>query len=142
MQAYKCLRDQMMRVLEQMTRPTVKRVRTLGSVWAVVQGAGSPVGPRSRISCEGGKPRSSDERRTIFPRAIGPRRWGRFSTKVIRGESHCPPGGPGCLASARAGWAGWSSLRSLRGCRPWDRSVRARAARLWTGSRMGARACM
>ncbi|MDD2836248.1 MAG: hypothetical protein PHY05_08875 [Methanothrix sp.] len=125
-----------------MTRPTGKRVRALGPVWAVVQGAGSPVGPSSRISCEDGKPRSSDERRTIFPRAIGPRRWSRFPTTAIRNDSRRPPGGPGCLASARVGWAGWSSLRSLQGCRTWDRSVRARAARLWTGSRMGARACM
>jgi hypothetical protein len=66
------------------------------------RGVGRPVGPRSRISREGAKPRSSDERRTIFPRAIGPRRWRRLSIKAIRGDSRRPPGGPGCLASARA----------------------------------------
>jgi hypothetical protein len=59
MRAYKCLLAQMMQVPEQMTRQTGKR-------------AGKPVGPRSRISREGAKPQSSDERRTIFrhsPRA-------------------------------------------------------------------------
>ncbi len=66
---------------------------------------GGPVGPRSRISREGAKPRSSDERWTIFPRAPGPRRWRRFSTKAIRGDCRRLPGGPSCRASARARWA-------------------------------------
>ena len=36
----------------------------------------------------------------FFARALGPRRWSRFSTKAIRGDSRRPPGGPGCQANA------------------------------------------
>ena len=42
----------------------------------------------------------------FFAGALGPCLWSRFSTKAIRGDSRCPPGGPGCQASARNRGAG------------------------------------
>ncbi|MHB8120485.1 MAG: hypothetical protein ACYDHX_17510 [Methanothrix sp.] len=38
----------------------------------------------------------------FFARALGPRRWSRFSTKAIRGDSRRPPGWP-VAAVFRAG---------------------------------------
>ena len=58
----------------------------------------------------------------FFARALGSRRWSRFLTKAIRGESRRPPGGPGCLASAL--WPGSGSGLGARKSRTGVNSFR------------------
>jgi hypothetical protein len=94
-------------------RPGLRRCRQRG---AGLPGERSFSGAgRTEItgSREGAKPRSFDERRTFFPRALGPSRWSPSQAEAILCHSRRPPGGLACTrAGSCSGAGGRSGLRS------------------------------
>ncbi len=85
--------------------------------WIALAGTRGQEAGRAEItgSREGAKPRSSDEKRTFFPKSPRPRQWIRFSAKAIRCHIRRPPR-RARLPGKRSGSGGRSGLRARRAC--------------------------
>jgi hypothetical protein len=69
--------------------------------------AGKSVWQRSQVHAKARSREVPMSEGQFFVIALRLRRWSRFSTKAIRGDSRRPPGGLGCRVSARVRWPGW-----------------------------------